>query len=220
MTTSDHLEAPARRRRHARLIAALTILIGACAEAATAVYQPIAKAPPSQEAVEVNTLPARQLSHTAAPLLDIARQEDELRWPAAAVRELEESERTHRARVVVAQAEEALEEPDPPQEPVAHQVPLPTTQQGAAMDLLQAGDEVAARWRSDPEAALALARGLAVSGEFGVDEILDTAVDATMGAGLLALQDVRTAVDPSLMAQLCLEATPYFVLAIDLASAD
>ncbi|WP_405896154.1 hypothetical protein OG242_00040 [Streptomyces sp. NBC_00727] len=49
MTTASDL--PARRRRHARLIAALTTLIGACAEAAGAVYQPIAAAP-GQDHVE------------------------------------------------------------------------------------------------------------------------------------------------------------------------
>ncbi|MGZ2359868.1 hypothetical protein LRE75_24705 [Streptomyces sp. 372A] len=44
-TASDHLDLPARRRRYAQLIAALTTLSGACAEAAGAVYQPIAAAP-------------------------------------------------------------------------------------------------------------------------------------------------------------------------------
>ncbi len=61
------LTLPARRRRHARLIAALTTLIGACAEAAGAVYEPISAAPPGQEAVEVSLLPYVQVSLTAAP---------------------------------------------------------------------------------------------------------------------------------------------------------
>ncbi|MFF4934886.1 hypothetical protein ACFY2H_39425 [Streptomyces griseofuscus] len=61
-TTPDRLDLPARRRRHARLIAALTQLIGACAEAASAVYRPIAAAPPDQEGVEVNLLPCLQVS--------------------------------------------------------------------------------------------------------------------------------------------------------------
>ncbi|MFF5470502.1 hypothetical protein [Streptomyces achromogenes] len=50
--TPDRLDLPARRRRSARLIAALTQLIGVCAEEADAVCQPIAAATPGQEAVE------------------------------------------------------------------------------------------------------------------------------------------------------------------------
>ncbi|MFF2957267.1 hypothetical protein ACFVVU_38775 [Kitasatospora sp. NPDC057965] len=40
----SRLDLPARR--HARLIAALTTAIGACASAAQALYQPVADAPP------------------------------------------------------------------------------------------------------------------------------------------------------------------------------
>ncbi|GAA1126279.1 hypothetical protein GCM10009663_75830 [Kitasatospora arboriphila] len=43
------LEAPARRRRHTRLIATATELVGECTQAAAAVYGPIADAPPEQE---------------------------------------------------------------------------------------------------------------------------------------------------------------------------
>ncbi|MFF2375080.1 hypothetical protein ACFVUW_11935 [Streptomyces xiamenensis] len=60
-TTPECLELPARRRRHARRIAALTELIGACAQAAGAAYGPIAAAPPEQEGIEVSLLPCVRL---------------------------------------------------------------------------------------------------------------------------------------------------------------
>ncbi|MET9659000.1 hypothetical protein [Streptomyces sp. NPDC006510] len=88
---------PARRRRHARLIAALTTLIGACAEAAGAVYEPVAAAPPGQEAVDVSLLPCIQVSLAAATLLDRARAEDDARWPAAVAWERKEARRTYAA---------------------------------------------------------------------------------------------------------------------------
>lgn len=67
-TTPDCLDLPARRRRHARLIVALTEL-NACADAVGAVYRPIAAAPPGQEAVKVNLLPCIQVSFSAGLLL-------------------------------------------------------------------------------------------------------------------------------------------------------
>ncbi|WP_159400268.1 hypothetical protein [Streptomyces sp. XY431] len=99
-------------------------------------------------------------------------------------------------------------------------VPLPMAEQGAALDLAGAGDEVAELWREDPAQALALARELAAGGEFTAAEVLDTAVDTAIGAGLLALADARSASDPGLMAEQCLQAVPYLVLAVALASAD
>ncbi|MFD6465651.1 hypothetical protein [Streptomyces goshikiensis] len=56
------------------------------------------------------------------------------------------------------------------------------------MELVSAGAEVTARWRSDPEEAFALMHELAADGELAVDEILDEAVDAAVLTGLLALQ--------------------------------
>jgi hypothetical protein len=216
-TTSDRLDLPTRRRRHARLIGALTTLIGACAEAADAVYQPIAAAPPGQEAVEVNVLPCVQVSLAAAALLEQARAEDDARWPAAAAWERAQAGRTYAARCVVAQAQELVEQADLPGE---NDVPLPTVTQSAAMDLVSAGTEVAARWRQDPKEAAALVRELAVGGELDVDEVLDEATDAAVVAGLLALQEARTAPDPSTAAELCLGAVPHVALAVALASAD
>jgi hypothetical protein len=101
-TTPNHQTLPARRRRHARLIAALNELIRACAEAAGAVFDPIAAAPPDDQAVEVNLLPCLQVSRHAALLLDLARAEDDARWPAAVARERAESRRTYAARCAVA----------------------------------------------------------------------------------------------------------------------
>jgi hypothetical protein len=109
------------------------------------VYRPIAEAPPEQEAVEVALLPCLQVSLSAAPLLDIARAEDDARWPAVSAREREESLRTYAARCAVAQAQEVVEDPGVPG------VPLPTVDQAAAMGLVEAGDVVAATWRHDPE---------------------------------------------------------------------
>ncbi|MFG2220479.1 hypothetical protein ACGFN1_37730 [Streptomyces sp. NPDC048685] len=208
---------PARRRRHARLIAALTTLIGACAEAAGAVYQPIAAASPGTEAVKVDVLPCVQVSLTAAALLDRACAEDDARWPAAMAWERAQAQRTYAARCAVAQAQEAVEQGDLPGQT---DVPLPTLEQAAAMDLVSAGTEVTARWRTDPEEAVALVHELAASGELAVDEILDEAVDAAALTGLLALQQARTAPDPSTAAELCLSAVSHIALAVTLDSAD
>lgn len=209
------LDLPARRRRHARLIAALTTTVGACASAAQALYQPVADAPPEQEAVVVGPLPVVYLSHTAAPLLEAARAEDDARWPAAVAQEREQARRTSAARVALARAQEIVEEPG-----ACWPVPLPTAEQSAVIDLASAGDEVAELWAAAPEKAAVLVRDLAVGGEFTAAEVLDAAVDAAIGAGLLALNDAGKASDPSMMAERCLEAVPYFVLAVALASAD
>ncbi len=189
----DRLALPARRRRHARLIAALTRLIGACADAANAVYEPVAAAPPGQEAVEVLLLPCVQVSHSAALLLDRARAEGDARWPAAVARERKTAQRTYAARCAVAAAQEAAE---------------------------QAGARATPRWREDPLKAAAWLRELAAGGEHAVDEVLDEAVDAEVVAGLLALQKARTASDPSTAAELCLAAVPHIALAVHLAGTD
>ncbi|MEU1668509.1 hypothetical protein ABZ547_34005 [Streptomyces sparsogenes] len=214
-TTPDRLNLPARRRRNARLIAALTQLIGACAEAAGTVYQPIADAPPDQEAVEVDLLPCIQVSLSAALLLDVARAEDDARWPASVTRERAAAGRTFAARCAVAAAGEVIE-PDGP---------LGAHGQAAAMELASASEDVAARWRHDPEQAVALVQELVASDEFTEDEVLedevlDDAVDYAVLTGLLTLQEARTASDPSTAAELCLSAIPHIALAVTLASAE
>ncbi|KPC78317.1 hypothetical protein ADL27_48535 [Streptomyces sp. NRRL F-6602] len=211
------MDLPARRRRHARLIATLAELIGACAEAAGAVYRPIADAPPGQHEVKVRLLPCVQVGLAAPVLLDRARAEDDARWPAAVAREREESRRTYAPRCAVAEAQESAE-------PAAwlgvRGMPLPTVDQAAAMDLVTAGSEVAARWQTDPEEAAALVRDLAVGGEFSEGDVLDEAADSAVLAGLLALREARTAPDPSTAAELCLSAVPHLALAVTLAGAD
>ncbi|MEV7783373.1 hypothetical protein [Kitasatospora sp. NPDC088351] len=213
--TPARLDLPARRRRHARLIAALTATVGACASAAQALYQPVADALPGQETVVVDPLPVVYLGRTAVPLLEAARAEDDARWPAAVAREREQAQRTSAARVALARAEEIVEEPG-----ASWPVPLPTAEQSAVIDLAGAGDQVAELWRVDPAQAVALVNALTAGGEFTAAEVLDAAVDAAIGAGLLALADAGTASDPSMMAEQCLEAAPYLVLAVALASAD
>ncbi|MET8889825.1 hypothetical protein [Streptomyces griseus] len=214
---SNRLDLPARRRRHARLIAALTTLIGECAEAAGAVYQPIAAASPGTEDVEVNVLPCIQVSLAAADLLDRARAEDDARWPAAMAWERAQAQRTYAARCAVAQAKESVEQGDLSGR---NDAPLPSVEQAAAMDLVSAGSEVTLRWRTDPEDAVALVHELAAGGELAVDEILDDAVDAAALTGLLVLQGARTAPDPSTAAELCLSAISHIAIAVSLASAD
>ncbi|GAA4680368.1 hypothetical protein GCM10023324_37970 [Streptomyces youssoufiensis] len=179
--TPDRLDLPARRRRHARLIAALTQLIGTCADAASAVYWLIATAPPGQEAVEVDLMPAKKVAGSAAILLDHARAEDRARWSAAVTREQEAATRTYAARFAVAAAQELAEQAAGL--PVEHGLPLPTTHQSAAMGLASAGGEVAARWRTDPREAVALVRELVASGEHDVGEVLDSAVDSAVLTG-------------------------------------
>ncbi|GGN62001.1 hypothetical protein GCM10012285_61690 [Streptomyces kronopolitis] len=210
----DHLDLPARRRRHARLIAALTGLIGACAEAADLVYWPIATAPPGQEAVAVDVMPLKKVALTAAIALDHARDADKDRWPTAVAREQEDAARTYAARCVVARAQDLLEEPGPLDMP-----PL-TAEHAAEADLISAGATVATRWRRDPEQAVALVRELAADGELSVNEILDAAVDSTVLTGLVALHDAVDTPDPSTAAEKCVEATPYLALAVTLASVD
>ncbi|MGA5431218.1 hypothetical protein ACPCVL_31070 [Streptomyces koyangensis] len=98
--------------------------------------------------------------------------------------------------------------------------PLGPHGQAAAMELASAGEDVAARWRHDPQEAVALVQELVASGEFTEDEVLDDAVDSAVLIGLLTLQEVRTASDPSAAAELCLHAVPHIALAVTLASAD
>ncbi|MEU5443739.1 MULTISPECIES: hypothetical protein [Streptomyces] len=63
------------------------------------------------------------------------------------------------------------------------------------MELASSGEDVAARWRHDPEDAIALVQELVANGEFTEDEVLNDAVDSAVLTGLLTLQEVRTASD-------------------------
>ncbi|POG43191.1 hypothetical protein BV881_33235 [Streptomyces sp. ZL-24] len=84
------------------------------------------------------------------------------------------------------------------------------------------GAAVAARWRTDPQQAAALAQELAADGEFTAGEILDQAVDAAVLEALLTLRRAGTVSvsDPGAAAGLCLHAVPHLALAAALAGAD
>ncbi|WP_326763266.1 hypothetical protein OG978_47175 (plasmid) [Streptomyces sp. NBC_01591] len=60
--------------------------------------------------------------------------------------------------------------------------------------------------------AAAWLRELVAGGELAADEVLDEAVDSAVLTGLLALQEARTATDPSTAAELCLNAVPHIAL--------
>ncbi|MEV5200541.1 hypothetical protein [Streptomyces sp. NPDC053720] len=199
------------------MIAVLTTLVGACAEAAGAVYEPVAAAPPGQETVDVSLLPCIQVGLAAATLLDRTRAEDDTRWPTVVVWAREEARRTDAARRAVAEAQELAVQPGACGE---YGVPLPTVEQSAAMDLVSDGDEVAARWRHDPREAAALLRELVAGGELAADEVLDEAVDSAVLTVLPARQEARTASDPSTAAELCPNAVPHIALAVALAGID
>ncbi|MEU3220778.1 hypothetical protein [Streptomyces sp. NPDC006971] len=126
--------------------------------------------------MEVSLLPCIQVSLAAATLLDRARAEDDARWPTAVTWEREKARRAVRC----GQAQELAERAAPPGE---RGVPLPTVEQSAAMDLANADGEVAARWRTDPQEAAALARKLTAGGELAAEEVLDEAVDPAVLTG-------------------------------------
>lgn len=181
-------------------------------------YGPVAAAPPEQEAVGISVLGCVRVAGSAPVLLDLARDEDAARWPGEVVREDAASRRTYAARCALAEAQDVLDGPGPGGGPV----PVPTAEQGAAMELVSAGDDVAACWRDDPQEAVALVLELTVGGELGVDEVLDAAVDAEVVCGLLVLDQAGAAAmsDPSTAAELCLSAAPYFARAVALAGVD
>ncbi|MGC5530409.1 hypothetical protein [Streptomyces sp. SR-10] len=164
--------------------------------------------------MEVQTLSCMRGAMSGPLLLDLARSEDTARWPDAVAREDAASRRTYAARCALAEAQDAVYQLGPDRGPV----PLPTAGQGAVMDLVGAGDEVAACWRRDPQEAADLVLELTAGGEPAVDEVLDAAVDAVVVTGLLALAEARAAAatDPSAAAELCLAAVPHLALAVTL----
>ncbi|MGW0844288.1 hypothetical protein ACWD26_29945 [Streptomyces sp. NPDC002787] len=215
---------PARRRRHARLIATLTDLIGDCAAAASAVYGPIADAPPEQANVPVDLWPLNALSHSASTRLDAARAQDVARWPAVVAKEKEDDQRTFAARCATAEAEQVLHEAafgdasDRPQPPGA--IPLPTAPQSAAMALAGVGADFLTELLDDPEQAISQVREMAGTGAFTADQILDEAADTAVLSGLLALREAQRESDPSTAAEGCLAASRHFALAVSVVSAD
>ncbi|WP_327309724.1 hypothetical protein OG730_41475 (plasmid) [Streptomyces sp. NBC_01298] len=224
MTAPHPLETPARRRRHARLIATLAELIGDCANAAGTVYRPIANAAPEQGDVPFNLLPIVVLGAAAGPRLDAARQEDAARWPDAVAREETEGQRTFEARCAAAEADQVLV--DAVLGPVEDDLPgpgaiaLPTASQSAAMALPAISADFLASFLDDPEAAIGLVKAATSTGEFTVGQILDDAVDTAVLAGLMILRGLQNPTDPSAAAETCLMATRQFTQAVIVASAD
>ncbi|MEL5958351.1 hypothetical protein AADR41_26915 [Streptomyces sp. CLV115] len=165
--------------------------------------------------MKANLLPCIQVSLSAGLLLDRTHAEDEARWPTAVARERQETRRTYAARCAVAQAQQLVEQPGPPGE---HGVPEPTVHQAAVMDLTGAGDEMAPRWRNDPQGGRL--SELVAGGELAADEVLGQAVDSAVPTGLPAPQEACIASDPSTAVELCLSAVLHIALAVTLTSAD
>ncbi|MFD7986982.1 hypothetical protein ACFV4M_26870 [Kitasatospora indigofera] len=212
-------QTPARRRRHACLIAAAARLIGGCAEAALAVYEPISGAPPEQDDVPVNLLPLQMLASSAPVLLDHAARQDRGRWPAQVGREEEADGATFRARRAVAEAQEALYGPQPQQPGPPVPVPLPTAAQGAAMELTAAAAGFL-QALEEPATAFDLLRELIATGEFTTREILDEAVTLAVQGACLALAGAARQRDPSTAAEYCLSATGALNLIVTVAGID
>ncbi|MFJ8166523.1 hypothetical protein ACIRBY_37165 [Streptomyces sp. NPDC096136] len=214
-------EAPARRRRHARLVLALTELVGACAEAAAAVYRPIAEAPSTAEGVAVNRWPIISLAMTAAQRLDAADAEDAARWPRAVERELAGSQASFQARCAAAEADLVVSGLDPATPDGAPgTVPLPSAPQLAAMGLAGAGADLLEALDADPHEGLTLLRELTASGEYTAGEILDDATHTASVAGCLILQSAQRNEDPSGAAEQALAAARQFAYAVSIASLD
>ncbi|MFE4304834.1 hypothetical protein ACFRR6_01960 [Streptomyces sp. NPDC056891] len=225
MTAPEPLEIPARRRRHARLIAALAELTGDCAQAAGTVYGPIADAAPQQDGVPLNLLSIVVLSTAAGPRLDAARQEDAARWPDAMAREeTEQQQRTFEARCAAAEAIQVLADavlgPVEDGYPAPGTIALPTTSQSAAMALPAICTDFLTSFVDDPAAAIELVRTATATGEFTVGQILDGAVDIAVLAGLIILRGLSNQTDPSTAAETCLVAGRQFAAAVMVASAD
>ncbi|MGV9427116.1 hypothetical protein ACWDO7_22870 [Streptomyces sp. NPDC003656] len=220
--TTFHPEAPARRRRHARLIAALARLVRDTAGAAVGVYEPIAAAPPDQTGVTVHLLPIMQVAAAARYIVDAARAEDTGRWPAVAAREAEEHGRTFAARCAAAEAEDAIwqaqftEDSDGALGGLA----LFTPSQAAHSALVEAGEAFLAALQDDPQEAVSQLQELVATGEFTAEQVLDAALDTAVLCGLLVLQELRPSSDAGMAAESCLAAGRYFSLAVSVASID
>ncbi|MER8030674.1 hypothetical protein ABTZ78_17145 [Streptomyces bauhiniae] len=217
---TPQLDEISRRRRHARLIAALTGLVGGCAEAAAAVYRPIAEAPPEQTTVSVTLVPALQLAAAASTLVDTARTEDEARWPHLVAREADDGERTSAARCATAEAEEALWPSGADERDLPGGLGVFSAPQGAYAALMDVGEAFLSKLRDDPEAAVEELRELAQTGEYTVEQVLDEVANTAVLTGLIALQEVGRADDPSRAAEDCLLAARFFALAVSVASVD
>ncbi|MEU5959252.1 hypothetical protein [Streptomyces sp. NPDC047525] len=215
--------APARRRRHARVIALAAELVGECSRAALDVYGPIAEAPPGQQQVPVFLDAVKGLAEDAAHRFDTAAAEDADRWPGEVARETAVDEASFHRRCAALEAERIVHnaefgEPAPgPATPGT--LRLPDTPQLAAMGLVGAGVDFLDALDRDPTEALDLVQGL-TNGEFTSGQILDDALSTAVVGAVLLLRNAAREDDPSTAAEYCLNAARAFVSVVTVASID
>lgn len=209
--------APSRRRRHARLIAMATTLVAECAQAASAVYEPVAAANTMDEAVPLNLLPFLALKSSAGTRLEQARADDRKRCPADTQAETRAAQRTAARRRVIAEAEEVLQSADDQSErSLIHAMdPAQSATIGCGPDLLRVLEDA-------PDTIPDYLTELAADGEYTAEEALDDAVETALIAAQLLIHDAPTSAeeDPSLAAETALEAARHLALAVRVASMD
>ncbi|MFD7507863.1 hypothetical protein ACFV5N_00745 [Streptomyces sp. NPDC059853] len=206
---------PAARRRHAQLIAAATRLIAGCAQAASEIYDPIARNPGQD--VEVNARELLLLASGAPAILDHARNADCERWPEETAVEDRNTFRAHAERAVLAEAAAVLDT-EPAGEPVAWPAGVPeiTPEHDAAMAPIAAAEELMADITAERVQLLAHAHDAHPS------EIVAEAITQASGSACLALaqaEDILTS-DPSAAAEMALTATRYLADLVSVASLD
>ncbi|WP_079171026.1 hypothetical protein [Streptomyces sp. CC53] len=217
---SVEAEAPARRRRHARLIATLAELVGECASAALGVYGPIAYAPPRAGGVPVNVGGISGLALSAAERLDRAVAQDAARWPAEVSREDAHARDTFHRRCAAAEADQVVIDAQFGGGSFSGEGTVPTPPQAAAMDLAEAGGEFLDALDPDPADALAFILGLTASGEYSARGVLDEATRTAVLRACLVLREAAREEDPSMAAERCLTASRHLALAVSAASID
>lgn len=218
--------APASRRRHAHLIATASQIAAEAAQAATAIFRPIAATPDGPVAVSGRELVL--LAAGAAARLDHAAQLDGARWAAEAAAEDADRSRAALERAVIAAAEDAVERADldadldteaEPVEPVARPAVWElTAEDGARLAPAAAVETLLGLEEAVPHAVREIAE------RFGVppaDLLADAATTHTASACLAFKQAAEmVADDPSAAAQLALAAIPSLVEAVNMASHD
>ncbi|MET9864507.1 hypothetical protein ABZY93_35300 [Streptomyces smyrnaeus] len=220
MTSTHPAPAPARRRRHACLIATATQLVGECAQAAAAVYDPISQAPPDQEEVPVSLWPTHTLLHTGPGRLEAARAQDDTRWPQARDREQHACQASFERRCALIEAETVLLdaafgfEDSTPDGPA--QVPSPPLMAAAGvtdagLEILEAVDE--------PDRLFELLEQIRQDG-YAPEEVLDDALATVVADACLTLREATGQQDPSRTAEHCLSAARALAQIVTLACID
>lgn len=215
---TQHDLAPSRRRRHAHLLAAAAGMIGQCAQAASAVYQPVAADPTSE--VRINGVPLIALPALLGDALERAILHDDEQWPADEQADASAVAATAARLRVLAEAEAALATPQPTGPDT---VPLPSPAQAAALDLASSGTQLVAALHDGGPPALVEALGdLAAAGEIAPGAALADAMQTVLLAARLCVIDgARIArIDPSGAAEHALVATRHLTAVVQLASVD